>query len=152
MTNSTLFKLISTVGFIGYIPFAPGTFGTLAAVGFFFILKPSLPLQIALAVFFVVTGIVSSTRAEKVFNKKDPGCVVIDEFAGYLISVLFLPVNPSYLIAAFFLFRIFDIIKPPPIRRLEKIGGGFGIMADDIMAAAYTNAVLQIWRFVSVWI
>ncbi|MBI5204404.1 MAG: phosphatidylglycerophosphatase A [Nitrospirae bacterium] len=148
--NDNFFKFISTVAFVGYIPFAPGTFGTLAAVGFFFILKPSLPLHIALTVFFIVIGIISSTRAEKFFNKKDPSYIVIDEFAGYLVSLLFLPLSWGYIIAAFFLFRIFDIIKPPPLRRLEyTLKGGLGIMADDIGAAVYTNLLLQAWRLIS---
>lgn len=80
--NDNFSKFISTVGFIGYIPFAPGTFGTLAGLVVMVILRPALPLHIALSVFSIITGVISSTHAERLFNKKDPSYVVIDEFAG----------------------------------------------------------------------
>jgi len=148
--NDNFSKFISTVGFVGYIPFAPGTFGTLAGLVFMVVLRPALPLHIALSVFSIIIGVISSTHAERLFNKKDPSYVVVDEFAGYIISLLFLPLTWGYIIAAFFLFRIFDIIKPPPLRRLESdLKGGLGIMADDIGAAVYTNLLLQAWRLIS---
>lgn len=135
---------------MGYLPFAPGTFGTLAGLVVMVILRPALPLHIALSVFSIIMGVISSTHAERLFNKKDPSYVVIDEFAGYIVSLLFLPLSWGYIIAAFFLFRIFDIIKPPPLRKLEySLKGGFGIMADDIGAAVYTNLLLQAWRLLS---
>lgn len=135
---------------MGYLPFAPGTFGTLAGLVVMVILRPALPLHIALSVFSIIIGVISSTHAERLFNKKDPSYVVIDEFAGYIVSLLFLPLSWGYIIAAFFLFRIFDIIKPPPLRKLEySLKGGFGIMADDIGAAVYTNLLLQAWRLLS---
>ncbi|MDO9288052.1 MAG: phosphatidylglycerophosphatase A [Thermodesulfovibrionales bacterium] len=140
---------MSTVGFVGYLPFAPGTFGTLAGLVVMVILRPALPLHIALSVFSIITGVISSTHAERLFNKKDPSYVVVDEFAGYIVSLLFLPLSWGYMVAAFFLFRIFDIIKPPPLRKLEySLKGGFGIMADDIGAAVYTNLLLQAWRLI----
>ena len=143
-------KHIATLGFIGYIPFAPGTFGTLAALVFMVILKPSLPLHIGLTVFFIIAGIVSSGRAEELFRQKDSRHIVIDEFAGYMASLLFLPLGWGYIIAAFVLFRFFDILKPPPLRRLEDFfNGGFGIMADDIGAAVYTNLLLQLWKLLN---
>ena len=136
------------------------------------ILKPSLPLHIGLTVFFIIAGIVSSSHAVKFFEdnpprlmgggegeggkkaspekKKDPPCIVIDEFAGYMASLLFLPLSWGYITAAFVLFRFFDILKPPPLRRLENVfNDGFGIMADDIGAAAYTNLALQLWRLLN---
>lgn len=174
MIYSIFSRFISTVGFIGYLPFAPGTFGALAAVVFIVILKPSIEgsalLHIALTVFFIIAGIVSSNHALKFFEdnppplmgegeggkkvfseqKKDPSCIVIDEFAGYMASLLFLPLSWGYITAAFVLFRFFDILKPPPLRRLEDVfNDGFGIMADDIGAAVYTNLVLQLWRLLN---
>ncbi len=150
MIYSIFSRFISTVGFIGYMPFAPGTFGTLAAVVFMVVLKPSLPLHIGLTVFFIIAGIVSSNKAEKLFGQKDSRHIVIDEFAGYMASLLFLPLSWSCIISAFVLFRFFDILKPPPLRRLEDVfNGGFGIMADDIGAAVYTNLVLQLWRLLN---
>jgi len=147
--NSHL-KHIATLGFIGYMPFAPGTFGTLAALVFMVILKPSLPSHIILTVFFIITGIVSSDKTEKLFGEKDSRHIIIDEFAGYTVSLLFLPLSWGYIIAAFVLFRLFDILKPPPLRRLEDFfNGGFGIMADDIGAAVYTNLLLQLWKLLN---
>ncbi|MEK7742472.1 MAG: phosphatidylglycerophosphatase A [Nitrospirota bacterium] len=150
MIYSIFSRFISTVGFIGYIPFAPGTFGTLAAVFFMVALKPSVLLHIALTVFFIIAGIVSSNKAEELFRQKDSHHIVIDEFAGYMASLLFLPFSWGYVIAAFVLFRLFDILKPPPLRRLEDVfNGGFGIMADDIGAAVYTNLLLQLWKLLN---
>ncbi|HDK41428.1 MAG TPA: phosphatidylglycerophosphatase A, partial [Nitrospirae bacterium] len=72
---------------------------------------------------------------------------VIDEFSGYLPAVLFVPKSAGYLLAAFVLFRIIDIVKPPPIRKMERlISGGAGIMLDDIVAAVYANLLIQLWR------
>ncbi len=143
-------KYIATLGFIGYLPFAPGTFGTLAAVFFMVALKPSVLAHIALTVFFIIAGILSSNKAEELFRQKDSRHIVIDEFAGYMASLLFLPLSWGYIIAAFVLFRFFDILKPPPLRRLENVfNGGFGIMADDIGAAVYTNLLLQAWRLLN---
>lgn len=105
-----------------------------------------------MAVFFSITaavtvaGIYVSSLAERILNQKDPGHIVIDEFAGYLVSMMFLPVTAGYLIAAFVLFRGFDILKPPPIRGLQNLPGGWGVMVDDIAAGIYTNLILQIWR------
>lgn len=150
MIYSIISRFISTVGFIGYMPFAPGTFGTLAAVFFMVALKPSVLAHIALTVFFIIAGILSSNKAEKLFREKDSRHIIIDEFAGYTAALLFLPQNWGYIIAAFVLFRFFDILKPPPLRRLEYFfKGGFGIMADDIGAAVYTNLVLQLWKLLN---
>ena len=88
-----------------------------------------------------------SHQAEKDLGK-DSGHIVIDEFCGYLTAVLFIPKTPAWLIAAFILFRIFDIFKPPPIRKVERlIPGGAGIMLDDILAGIYANICLQAWRY-----
>ncbi|TNF55781.1 phosphatidylglycerophosphatase A [bacterium] len=143
-----LSRFIATVGYTGYIPYAPGTFGS--AVGFVFVIliKPedSVLLVILIAVFFL--GVITSGNAEK-FLGKDSGHIVIDEFCGYLLAVLFVPRNMGYLIAAFILFRIFDIIKPPPLKNIEeKASGGIGIMLDDVMAALYANLCVQVWRLV----
>jgi phosphatidylglycerophosphatase A len=145
----TLLKYVATLGIIGYIPFAPGTFGTLCAFVFFIIVKPSLFFHLALLALFIPVGIISSHSAERSLNTKDSSHIVIDEFCGYLLSVLFLPFSFLYALSAFFLFRVFDILKPFPIRRIERtFSGGTGVMADDMAAALYTNIILQIWRAV----
>lgn len=145
-----LLKHIATLGGIGYLPFAPGTFGTLAGLVFISLLKPSVILHLGLAVFFIIIGIISSDFAENSLKQKDPKCIVIDEFAGYLVSLLFLPMEWFYIIAAFILYRFFDIIKPPPIKKLEhSFKKGIGIMADDLGAAIYANILLQIWKMLN---
>ena len=137
---------LATLGFIGYLPVAPGTFGSLAAMVFFLFLRPSLPLHILILVVVAAVGTLASHRAEKVLNENDSSHIVIDEFTGYAVSLLWLPLTLSYAFSAFLLFRFFDILKPPPIRWIErKIPGGAGVMADDVLAAIYTNIILQVW-------
>ncbi len=102
-------------------------------------------LIFSILLFFLGTW--SSDEAEKDLGK-DSGHIVIDEFCGYLVSILFLPHSIGYLIAAFVLFRIFDILKPPPIRQVEKaVSGGIGIMLDDLLAGLCANICLQAWRY-----
>ncbi|MDP2166894.1 MAG: phosphatidylglycerophosphatase A [Thermodesulfovibrionales bacterium] len=145
-----LIKNFSTLGPVGYFPVAPGTFGTLTAAIFLFALKPSPLWHIAITLAVVLLGIAASGEAEKILGAKDSGHIVIDEFAGYLVSMAFLPHTTGYFISSFILFRFFDILKPPPLRRLERLRGGAGVMMDDLMAGVYTNLILQIWRL-SVW-
>jgi phosphatidylglycerophosphatase A len=144
--SDTLFKKIATLGFIGYLPFAPGTWGTLAGLIFVIFANLSMPVHLALIIAVAGLGVIASDTAEKIIGEADSGHIVIDEFAGYLVSVSFLPHTYGYLIAGFLLFRIFDILKPFPIRTLERaLKGGAGIMADDILAGIFTNVILQVW-------
>ena len=140
-----MLKHIATLGFIGYIPVAPGTFGSLAALAAFMFLRPSISLQVAILLIMIPLATISSHVAERLLNEKDSSHIIIDEFCGYFLSVLFVPYSAGYALAAFFLFRFFDILKPFPVGRMEKLKGGIGIVADDIMAAIYANAILQIW-------
>jgi phosphatidylglycerophosphatase A len=141
-----LLKHLATLGFVGFIPVAPGTFGTLAALLLVALTNLPVPLYLFLTATVTVLGVFASGVVEEVLQEKDPGCIVIDEVAGYMVSMAFLPVNAGYLIASFFLFRAFDILKPPPIDRLQRIKGGMGVMADDIAAGICANIVLQLWR------
>lgn len=141
-------KYIATIGFIGYLPFAPGTFGSLVAFAFFILLKPTPFIHILMVFLLIPVGIVSSHHAERLFNSKDCKRIVIDEFCGYLLSVALLPFSYVQAVIAFFLFRFFDILKPFPIKKMESLSGGKGIMADDIVAAIYTNLVLQVWKLI----
>jgi len=143
-------RTIATIGFTGYLPYAPGTFGS--ALGFLLIIlfKPDDFELLMIFLPVLMLGLLTSHDAEK-FLGKDSKHIVIDEFCGYLLSVLFVPKNIAYLLAAFILFRIFDILKPPPIRKIEGIvSGGKGIMLDDILAAVYANACIQLWRYLFV--
>ncbi|HTZ17102.1 MAG TPA: phosphatidylglycerophosphatase A [Dissulfurispiraceae bacterium] len=142
--SGNISKVIATVFFTGYVPVAPGTFGTLAGLLFILLLKPSITVQIVVLILVLIIGTIASGIAEKAFGQKDCRHIVIDEFAGYLCSIIFLPLTPVYMVAAFCLFRFFDILKPPPIRAIERIGGGAGIMLDDVAAGIITNILLQI--------
>ena len=146
MLIPALLKNIATLGFIGYLPIAPGTFGTFAALVFFALLKPSSPVHVLLVILITALGIIASSRAERILNEKDSCHIVIDEFAGYALSILLLPYTLSSLVVSFLLFRVFDILKPPPIRWIERtIPGGAGVMADDLFAGVYTNLVMRAW-------
>ena len=148
MDPGRLLANLATLGPVGHFPKAPGTLGTLACVPVVWalgVLSVPWPVYLALTLAVIVLGTIASSKAEEIIGKKDPGSVVIDEFAGYMVSMAFLPATWQYLLAAFILFRFFDIVKPPPIRSLEKLGGGPGIMADDLLAGLITSAILHAW-------
>jgi len=128
---------------------APGTFATLVAAALFVLLRPDDVIAISLLTLLVTIGTIAAHHAEGALNEKDSSHVVIDEFAGYVVSVLFLPSRISYYVAAFLLFRLFDILKPPPIRTMERLTGGLGIMADDVLAGVYANVALQVWKILT---
>ena len=146
-------KLLVSAGGLGYLPIAPGTWGSLAGVGIFLLAGLSVsPITTALiclagALIFSILNVVLGPWACSHYGCKDPSPVVIDEVAGYLLAVLFLPidgVNLYYSAAcAFFIFRIFDIIKPAPARQLERLPKGWGILADDLMCGVYANLLCQ---------
>ena len=147
-----LTRVLATSLGLGYSPIAPGTAGTLLPMAVLILAQPTpqmrgWPLLVVTVAVFLV-GVVVAFWGERLWTKEDPGFVTIDEVAGYLTGVLFVscaPGNEIYLyIAAFFLFRLFDIIKPPPARASERLPGGWGIMTDDIFAGIYTNVVLQV--------
>ncbi len=141
-------RLAATVCFIGAIPFAPGTFGALAALVCVAFFRPTDTQLAVVSAVVVVVGVASAGHAARFADNRDPGDVVIDELAGYLVSVAFLPLTAGYLIAAFFLLRFFDILNPFPIIAIERrVSGGIGIMLDDIAAGVITNLLLQLWRF-----
>ena len=131
---------------VGYSPVAPGTLGTLIAIPvYYFLSNISSPIyEITLVGFFFLSVWVSES-AEIFFGKKDDQRIVIDEIMGFLITMLWIPKTAIFVVAGFFLFRFFDILKPFPIRRLEKrLNGGYGVVLDDVMAGVYANIVLQI--------
>jgi phosphatidylglycerophosphatase A len=147
MSTRSFLKQIATLWFVGYLPVAPGTWGSIAGLVFVVLVPLSLPALLGTIVAGTVLGILAADAAEKAIGETDSGHIVIDEFVGYLVSVIFIPHTYGYLIAAFLLFRFFDILKPFPIRTVEKkLSGGLGVMADDILAGVVTNLVLQIWK------
>jgi phosphatidylglycerophosphatase A len=165
---------IATCG-VGYLPIAPGTWGSLVGVGIYLGLRSMTPrfvglsadpnsilrlsplpvfvaAELLLITLVTLIGFWASTRAEKLLGRKDPGKVVIDEVAGQLIALL--PIVPGFdpgwlsILAAFLLFRLFDIVKPYPARRFENLESGLGIMSDDLVAGAYaavaTSAIIAV--------
>jgi phosphatidylglycerophosphatase A len=159
---------LATCG-VGFLPLAPGTWGSMVGVGLYLLLRPasmrfinvlsngdagnhplveSLYTTLSLAVIICLTaaGVWAATRAEQLLGRKDPGAVVVDEVAGQLITFLFIPLSLNLkwwlVLAGFLLFRIFDIWKPYPVRRLEALESGLGIMADDVLAGIYAAVCL----------
>ncbi|MEE9524126.1 MAG: phosphatidylglycerophosphatase A [Thermodesulfovibrionales bacterium] len=145
MSSLNVLKHVATLGPVGYLPVAPGTFGTAVGVLFLMLTKPSTAVLLILILIFAVLGTISSHFAEISFNEKDSGKIVIDEFTGFLISMSFIEINVVTLALAFIFFRIFDILKPPPVKSFERhFSGGLGVMMDDIMAGIYANITVQI--------
>ena len=136
-------EMLATWFGVGRLPRAPGTFGTLAAVPLAFMLwAPGLPWVMPLGALFVTAaGVVASGVAASSAGLKDPQHVVIDEVAGYLVACSFGPPGWRCALLAFVFFRIFDIWKPWPVRRLEALPGGWGIMADDIAAGVLAGVL-----------
>ena len=132
---------IATFG-VGYLPLIPGTFGSMVGVAIFLVLV-YWPLQVFFIPVIVVLGVWAASRTERLLGKKDPGKAVVDEVAGQMISLLplafLVPDGPwiVWVIVSFNLFRLFDIFKPYPARGFESLPGGFGIMADDLVAGIY---------------
>ena len=140
-----LIKAIASVFFIGYLPLIPGTFGSMVGVGLFYLLKQvSQPVYFLFILGIIVLGLLTSGRMEKLLNKKDPGCIVIDELAGMLIALSFMPADLKIVFLAFLIFRILDTLKPYPAGRLQDLAGAAGVIGDDLIAGIYTNIVLQI--------
>jgi phosphatidylglycerophosphatase A len=136
---------ISTVGYCGYFPVAPGTVGSLAGLVFYLLVwwTQSVAVEVGMILVLFHVGIWAGTTSERYFGGIDPGPIVIDEVVGMLITLAFIPVGLSGALVGFFLFRVFDVIKPFPAGRLERLHGGLGVMADDAMAAIYANLSLR---------
>ena len=161
--------VIATCG-VGYMPIAPGTWGSVVGVGIYVLLRQAslalfqlvepkgigLPIEnlfiaLELTVILLITliGIWAASRVERMEQKKDPGKVVIDEVAGQLIALLPIGLTLTWswrgwAIVAFFLFRGFDIVKPYPVRRLESLESGLGIVMDDLGAGAYAAVLVSV--------
>src|SRR6476646_2980366 len=128
----------------GYIPFAPGTFGSLAGLLLWWLLPASIPVQLTAILVIFIVGSWSGSVAERHFASTDPGPVVIDEVLGMLVTLFLNPVTWVGAVLGFLLFRLSDIVKPFPANKLEQLHGGIGVMADDLMAAIYANLALRI--------
>jgi len=143
LEKNFLTKLLSTTFFTGYLPFAPGSWGSLLTLVliWFFIQEEHLLFLVLIILFGISLWVVDD--AEKLYGK-DARKINIDESLGMIISLLFLQKKLLFYILAFILFRGLDTLKPPPIRSLEKLKGKWGVIADDLVAGIYTNLILQI--------
>jgi len=129
---------------VGYVPVASGTFGAAVGLVLWSVLPATTAVQAATIVLLFAIGSWAGTIAEEHFGARDPGAVVIDEVMGMLITLFLNPVGWKGALAGFLLFRIFDVIKPYPANALEALPGGAGVMADDAMAAVYSNLALRL--------
>lgn len=145
-------ELLFTAFYAGYFPVAPGTAGTFVAMVLYIaenMILTDTPqsqlnvINLIIVLLLIYPSIKLGDAAEKFYKSKDPQQVVLDEVMGYWIGVLFIPFSFSAAMMAFVLFRIFDIIKPFPARRLESLKGGLGIMIDDYIAGIYTCIVMH---------
>ena len=132
---------IATVFGAGYSPVAPGTVGSAVTVIVLWLLPFSILGLTIFLVVVVVAGTWAADRAERIIGRKDPGVIVIDEVAGMTISLILAPRNLGAYALAFLFFRIFDVLKPFPAHQSQRIGGGVGVMIDDIIAGFYALAV-----------
>jgi phosphatidylglycerophosphatase A len=136
---------VATAGYVGFVPVAPGTFGS--AVGLIVyaavLAAGSWILEATVLAAALLAGIWSADRVERELGK-DPSAVVIDEVLGMLVTLAFLEVTVVGAVTGFFLFRLLDVIKPPPAARLENLHGGPGIMFDDLMAGLYAHIVMRV--------
>lgn len=140
-------RALATCLYMGYLPFAPGTWASAAAVLVYYATRNIPPVCYAWTVLiFFAAGVWSSGAAERFFGRKDPKEIVIDEFTGQLLVFLFIPFNLWCAVGGFIVFRILDIFKIPFLRKFESFPGGWGIMLDDIIAAGAINLVLQITK------
>ena len=142
--------LIATFLGIGRLHPGPGTWGSAATVLLWAALAYELPqpfrtpIAIALAILVILIGIPAATQVSRAYSTKDPQFVVIDEVAGQLIALIAVPLSWKTFLAGFILFRAFDIVKPPPVRQLEKLPEGTGIVLDDVAAGLYALMVMQL--------
>ncbi len=142
---NALIKFLATGFGSGYAPVAPGTCGSIIGVGLVYLLQ-----GLDSAVYALVTAIVVffsvwiSTRAEALFGERDCQKIVIDEIAGILVTFVWIPFTGPTVIAGFLLFRLFDVVKPPPIRQSQKMTQGWGVVMDDVFAGVLANIILQV--------
>jgi phosphatidylglycerophosphatase A len=141
-----LWLFIATAAFSGYVPFAPGTVGSAVGLLVWWACRSLGGAWVdgGVIVALSVLGARAGTEAERHFAREDPGHVVIDEVVGMLVTLVTLPVSWTGALAGFVLFRVFDVVKPWPASRFERLPGGIGIMADDIMAGVYAHLALRI--------
>jgi len=137
-------KILATFFGIGYLPYFPGTWASIAALCIYLLVRNNSIVYIALSIVVFLAGLLIGRKAEDKFAVKDSCLIVIDEIAAFLILLGLIPRGIIFLFFAFLFFRIFDIIKPYPIKKIENFPGSWGIMLDDVVAAFYAFWVIWI--------
>ena len=138
-------KLIATVGGVGYVPFLPGTAGSLVGLALAGLLRADPAHQAISAAVAAGLGLWSAGPAARAMGKADPGPIVIDEVAGMMVALAALPATWELYLIGFLLFRFLDVLKPPPLRQLERLPGSWGIMLDDLAAGVATRLLLALF-------
>lgn len=149
--KNDLVIFLATGFFTGFLPTMPGTWGTFAGIPLVIIFhRLTSIMQPVVAVVFLAFAVYIAGRAEILFEARDARPIVIDEMAGFLVTFLWLPLNLMTLFLGFVLFRVFDIVKPPPITIIEKrLHGGWGIVLDDVLAGVFANVTLRLLLIVA---
>jgi phosphatidylglycerophosphatase A len=149
-----LARFIATGAYAGYSPYAPGTVGTIPGVmlapAFAALGRASAFLYVVALVAAIAVAIWAASEVVEQEGLSDPQIVVADEVVGFLVSIAFIPITATTLCAAFLAFRVFDIVKPPPGRRLEHLPGGYGVVCDDLWAGVLAQAVMRLLLFAGV--
>ena len=141
--SNNLAKFFASFFYAGFLPLAPGTFASFLGLCLYELFYRDMATYTLVFIVICILGFLTSGIAERAAGKKDPSFVVIDEVAGAMIAFFMLPLTPSVLITAFFIFRAFDMFKIYPANRFEAFKGGAGIMMDDVMAGVYTNLIMR---------
>ena len=136
---------IATCAYVGYMPVAPGTWGSAIGVAIYYLVRRqgSAAIELGTIAVLLAVGLWAATEAEHHFGGIDPRPVVIDEVVGMLITLALVPVNTFGVVVGFLIFRVLDVVKPWPARRLEHLPGGFGVVLDDVMAGVYGNVIMM---------
>ena len=138
-----IWRFVATFFYLGKLPFAPGSWGSLGALLLWLLLPVTFSVHLSVIVMLFILGVYSSNKMAKYLDDHDPSEVVIDEVVGMGISLFMLPHNFWLYLLAFILFRVFDILKPSLIYRIQNLSGGWGIMLDDVLAGLLTFTIVK---------
>ncbi|MCY4122329.1 MAG: phosphatidylglycerophosphatase A [Acidobacteria bacterium] len=143
---SRLALLVATAGYVGLVPVAPGTWGSAVGVCLLLLVRGTggAGAEVLLLAVVLAGGVWAASAAERLYGQPDPGAIVIDEVAGMLITLFWIPVTWVGVLAAFLAFRFFDIVKPYPVGMAERLPAGWGVMADDVVAGLYAGVTVRV--------
>jgi phosphatidylglycerophosphatase A len=146
ISKQQVVMFLATGGNVGRIPIVPGTFGSLVGIPFAYLFSfMSLPAALSANVLLMLLAVWAAQGAERELGAKDPGAIVIDEISGFCFTMLAIPFTLMTCCAGFILFRILDIIKPPPARQIDRrLKGGWGVVMDDVVAGIMGNILLRL--------